>query len=54
MTRLELLHLIQENAELLHRHDAFALLASRLPEDAKVREAWENLALELTAWAAVA
>ena len=53
MTRLELLHTIQENADQLDWHDAYGLLASRLPADQRVSDAWENLAAELIAWAAV-
>jgi hypothetical protein len=50
MTRLELLHTIQENGELLTLQDAFSLLAGRLPEnDARVSDAWENLYQALTA-----
>ena len=52
MTRLELLHLIQENADQLQLVDAFSLLAGRLPQDPDVHAAWESLALELTAWSA--
>lgn len=52
MTRLELLHLIQENADQLQLVDAFSLLAGRLPQDPDVLTAWESLALELTAWSA--
>lgn len=52
MTRLELLHLIQDNAELLTTYDAFALLAGRLPASPEVHRAWETLALELIAEAA--
>lgn len=54
MTRLELLHTIQANAELLTTHDAFALLSGRLPDSPEVRRAWEALALELIAEAACA
>jgi hypothetical protein len=49
MTRLELLHAIQENADQLSTHDAFALLASRLPSDPAVYEAWHQLSLALIA-----
>lgn len=49
MTRLELLHTIQDNADQLTTHDAFALLASRLPGDRAVHEAWHELALALLA-----
>jgi hypothetical protein len=53
MTRLELLHTIDENASLLTTYDAFALLASRLPvADKAVSKAWEELAIALTADAA--
>jgi hypothetical protein len=47
MTRLELLHTIQENGELLHLYDRFALLAGDLPNSPGVRRAWEALAAEL-------
>jgi len=40
MTRLELLHIIQKNAEQLTVYDAFALTASRLPDDTALRSAW--------------
>jgi len=53
MNRLELLHTIQENGDQLDMRDAFALLAGRLPEDERVKEAWERFSLELIAWAAV-
>jgi hypothetical protein len=54
MTRLELLHTIQDNAELLTLHDAFALLASRLPvADGAVSDAWEELSQALCANAAI-
>lgn len=44
MTRLELLHTILDNDELLTLQDAFMLLAGRLPEnDARVSDAWEEL-----------
>jgi hypothetical protein len=49
MTRLDLLHTIQDNADQLSTHDAFALLASRLPSDPAVHEAWSQLALALIA-----
>lgn len=50
MTRLELLHLVQENPEALTLHDAFALLAGRLPAgDARISAAWEELARALLA-----
>jgi hypothetical protein len=53
MTRLELLHTIQDNASLLTTHDAFALLAGRLPVgDKEVSKAWEELTIALTADAA--
>jgi len=52
MTRLELLHTIQENADQLPLVDAVSLLAARLPNDADVHRAWENLTRELIAWAA--
>lgn len=44
MTRLELLHTIQENSELLDLNDRFALLAGSLPNSPQVRRAWEALA----------
>ena len=44
LTRLELLHIIQENPEKLTLNDAFAMLASRLPRDRNTQEAWEHLA----------
>ena len=48
MTRLELLHIIQDNAQLLTTNDAAALLACRLPIPSKdVSEAWENLCIAL-------
>jgi hypothetical protein len=47
MTRLELLHTIQENSDLLDLNDRFALLASDLPNSPGVRRAWEALAAEL-------
>lgn len=53
MTRLELLHTIQDNAEQLDMRDAFALLAGRLPDDERVAAAWEHFSLELITWAAV-
>lgn len=53
MTRLELLHTIQESADQLTTQDAFALLASRLPSDPAVHEAWHQLALALIADRAV-
>lgn len=53
MNRLELLHIIQDNADLMHRNDAVALLAGRLPADAKVQAAWEILTRELMALDAV-
>lgn len=49
MTRLELLHTIQENSELLDVRDRFALLAGSLPATPAVRYAWEALAAELLA-----
>jgi hypothetical protein len=49
MNRLELLHTIQENADQLSTHDAFALLASRLPSDPAVHDAWHQLAAALIA-----
>lgn len=50
MTRLELLHTILENDDLLTRNDAFMLLAGRLPEgDAAVSAAWEALTQALLA-----
>jgi hypothetical protein len=53
MTRLELLHTIDENASLLTTYDAFALLAGRLPvDDEAITKAWEKLAIALTANAA--
>jgi hypothetical protein len=53
MTRLELLHTVQDNASLLTTYDAFALLSSRLPVgDAAISKAWEELAIALTANAA--
>jgi hypothetical protein len=45
MTRLELLHLIQDNQELLTLPDAVALLAGRLHESndyINTRRAWEQ------------
>lgn len=53
MTRLELLHTIQDNAEQLHCFDAAALLAGRLPADARVQAAWETFTRELMALEAV-
>lgn len=54
MTRLELLHTIQDNAELLTLGDAVALVAGRLPTDDKaVIAAWGELTLRLIANAAV-
>ncbi len=54
MTRLELLHTIQDNAEALSTYDAFALLGSRLPQgDKAVQLAWEELAQALCANAAI-
>ncbi len=44
MTRLELLHTIQDNGDLLDLNDRFALLAGRLPNSPQVRRAWEALA----------
>ena len=44
MTRLELLHTIQENAETLTLHDAVMLLAGRLPNDAELLTAWDEFA----------
>ena len=52
MTRLELLHAIQENADQLALVDAISLVAGRLPNDADVHRAWENLTHELIARAA--
>ena len=53
MNRLELLHTIDENAELLGTYDAFALLAGRLPVgDEAISKAWEELAIALIANAA--
>ena len=52
MTRLELLHTIQENADQLPLVDAVSLVAGRLPDDADVHRAWENLTRELIAWSA--
>jgi len=55
MTRLELLHTILDNDELLSRNDAFMLLAGRLPEgNAAVSAAWEALAQALLANDAIA
>lgn len=48
MTRLELLHTIQDNADRLTMHDAFALLASRLPEDPNIAEEWYRFSLLLS------
>jgi hypothetical protein len=45
MTRLELLHLIQDNHDLLTFNDAVALLAGRIPRvhnSTKVSRAWET------------
>ena len=50
MTRLELLHLIQDKAELLTLPDAFALLSGRLPRSDKVRRAADFLYFELVAY----
>ena len=50
MTRLELLHLIQDNADLLTLPDTFALLSGRLPRSDKVRKAAYSLYLELVAY----
>ena len=47
LTRLQLLHTIQDNPEKLTLEDAFALLASRLPRDSKIQQAWEHLAQTL-------
>ena len=47
MTRLELLHLIQDNADLLTLPDAFSLLSGRLPDSVEVRKAAYSLYLEL-------
>ena len=44
MTRLELLHTIQDNGDLLDLNDRFALLAGSLPDSPQVRRAWEALA----------
>jgi len=53
MNRLELLHTIDENADLLGTYDAFALLAGRLPVgDEAISKAWEELAIALIANAA--
>lgn len=50
MTRFELLHHIQETPEALTMHDAVALLAGRLPDDASILAKWEEFTLELIAW----
>lgn len=47
LTRLELLHTIQDNADKLTLNDAFALLSGRLPMDPDVQEAWHQLTLAL-------
>ena len=47
LTRLELLHMIQDDPDKLTLHDTFALLASRLPVDCKIQQAWEDLAQTL-------
>ena len=47
LTRLELLHMIQDDPEKLTLNDTFALLASRLPVDSKIQQAWEDLAQTL-------
>lgn len=44
MTRLELLHTIQENAEELTLHDAVMLLAGRLPNDNELIAVWDEFA----------
>lgn len=44
MTRLELLHTIQENAEALTLHDAVMLLAGRLPNDSELIAVWDEFA----------
>jgi hypothetical protein len=50
MTRLELLHTIQDNAEKLELLDAFSLLASRLPtNDTAVMATWAAFADALAA-----
>jgi hypothetical protein len=43
MTRLELLHTIQENAELLTLRDAVSLMAGRFPENAEAIAAWDQM-----------
>jgi hypothetical protein len=47
LTRLQLMHTIQDNPEKLTLRDAFALLSSRLPVDTDIQEAWEALAVLL-------
>ena len=47
LTRLELLHIIQDDPEKLTLNDMFALLASRLPVNSKIQQAWEDLAQTL-------
>ena len=44
MTRLELLHTIQESADQLTLRDAVMLLAGRLPEDPELIAAWDQFA----------
>ena len=48
MTRLELLHTIQDNADQLDMRDAFALMAGRLPDDERVKAAWEHFSLAVS------
>jgi hypothetical protein len=50
MTRLELLHLIRDNSELLTLPDTFALLSGRLPRSDKVRKAANSLYCELVTY----
>ena len=50
MTRLELLHLIRDNSELLTLPDTFALLSGRLPRSDKVRRAANFLYFELVTY----
>jgi hypothetical protein len=50
MKRLELLHLIQDNADLLTLPDAFVLLSGRLPRSDKVRRAADCLYFELVTY----
>ena len=47
LTRLELLHIIQDDPEKLTLNVMFALLASRLPVNSKIQQAWEDLAQTL-------